>query len=457
MAFSNGAALVVGSKDTPRFGNDLPQYLARREMTYFSTVPTMLSTMTEEIPTLRQLVVSGEICPPDLSRGGARPGRLMLNVYGPTEATVNTTAKVCVTWGSRSPSATRCRDIRCSSRSVRCGRYRAGARANSIWRAQASARGYLKQTRIDVAALRVVLRGGAGSTEQAIWRRSMSAAKWNFSAASMIRSKFEDTGWNCRKSPRCCSSKRMSRPRPSKPRPGGVPALAAYVSLKIGEKRWIGRASQQTQGKTAGIHGPELSRRARRTADAEYRESRPQALAGADAAADRRSEGANPAGKCDGSQNRRHVGGDFNVKGVGVEQDFFLDLGGHSLFAAQMVARLRSPADLHISVRDVYAFPTVRKLAEHLRKDPRRRRRSVRPRAMRPASARRPAAGVAALQALLMASPGTRSRRRPSSCCRSPTIFCADASVLSRRSILTCIFYIRFAPLMLILGSAPNG
>ena len=52
MAFSNGGALVVGERDTPRFGNDLAQYLARAGVTYFSTVPTMLSTMTEDIPSL---------------------------------------------------------------------------------------------------------------------------------------------------------------------------------------------------------------------------------------------------------------------------------------------------------------------------------------------------------------------------------------------------------------------
>jgi acyl carrier protein len=56
----------------------------------------------------------------------------------------------------------------------------------------------------------------------------------------------------------------------------------------------------------------------------------------------------------------------FRVPRVGAEQDFFLDLGGHSLIAAQLVTALRSRADINIAVRDVYAFPTVRKLAEHV-------------------------------------------------------------------------------------------
>ena len=95
MAFSNGATLVVPAQDAPRFGNDLARYLAQQRVTYFSTVPTMLTTMTEPVPTLRQLVVSGEVCQPQLVARWAVPGRLMLNVYGPTEVTVNATAAVC--------------------------------------------------------------------------------------------------------------------------------------------------------------------------------------------------------------------------------------------------------------------------------------------------------------------------------------------------------------------------
>ena len=54
----------------------------------------MLSTITEPVPCL-QLVVSGEACPQELVKRWAGNGVLMLNVYGPTEATVNTTAAVC--------------------------------------------------------------------------------------------------------------------------------------------------------------------------------------------------------------------------------------------------------------------------------------------------------------------------------------------------------------------------
>lgn len=94
MAFSNGAQLVCGDQTTPRFGEDLWRFLDEKQISFFSTVPTLLATLPGDLAYLRQLVVSGEACPPELVKRWATPERTMLNVYGPTEATVNTTASV---------------------------------------------------------------------------------------------------------------------------------------------------------------------------------------------------------------------------------------------------------------------------------------------------------------------------------------------------------------------------
>ena len=63
-------------------------------------MPTLLSTITDGVSSLKLLVVSGEICPPELVQRWVNPIRnpelRMLNVYGPTEATVNTTAAECI-------------------------------------------------------------------------------------------------------------------------------------------------------------------------------------------------------------------------------------------------------------------------------------------------------------------------------------------------------------------------
>lgn len=91
MALSNGATLVCGMPDTPRFGADLGSFLHEKQISFFSTVPTLLATLPEDLPHLRQLVVSGEACPPEIVNRWANGSRDLLNVYGPTEATVNTT------------------------------------------------------------------------------------------------------------------------------------------------------------------------------------------------------------------------------------------------------------------------------------------------------------------------------------------------------------------------------
>jgi non-ribosomal peptide synthetase-like protein len=56
----------------------------------------------------------------------------------------------------------------------------------------------------------------------------------------------------------------------------------------------------------------------------------------------------------------------LGVHVASVADDFFLDLGGHSLVAAQMVTKLRERVGQSVSVRDAYEFPTVQRLAAHL-------------------------------------------------------------------------------------------
>ena len=62
-----------------------------RNVTALCCVPTLLATIDQDIPELRFLLVSGEACPQDIVSRWASPGRLMLNAYGPTEATVTAT------------------------------------------------------------------------------------------------------------------------------------------------------------------------------------------------------------------------------------------------------------------------------------------------------------------------------------------------------------------------------
>ncbi|GAA1877660.1 Pls/PosA family non-ribosomal peptide synthetase [Streptantibioticus ferralitis] len=90
-AWAAGATLVAGPTDDRRVGQGLADFLIENAITVLCCVPTLLTTIEAEVPTLRSLLVSGEACPPDLVRRWHRPGRRILNAYGPTESTVTAT------------------------------------------------------------------------------------------------------------------------------------------------------------------------------------------------------------------------------------------------------------------------------------------------------------------------------------------------------------------------------
>ena len=95
LAFYSGATLFVGTEEMMQSGQNLSGILNENKITVFSTVPTLLSVLTEDIPMLRLLILGGEVCPTELAKRWATPGRRMINTYGPTETTVIATYSEC--------------------------------------------------------------------------------------------------------------------------------------------------------------------------------------------------------------------------------------------------------------------------------------------------------------------------------------------------------------------------
>jgi non-ribosomal peptide synthetase-like protein len=95
LAFASGAALVCATPAMAHAGPALSAMLTEAGVTVLSCVPTLLSMLADDIPTMRLLIVGGEACPDDLVRRWSRPGRRMVNTYGPTEATVIATFAEC--------------------------------------------------------------------------------------------------------------------------------------------------------------------------------------------------------------------------------------------------------------------------------------------------------------------------------------------------------------------------
>ncbi len=89
-----GATLVPNVSATSLFGEELADCLESRGVTCLCCVPTLLASIERELPKLRILLIGGEACPPALVKRWSRPGRTLLNSYGPTEATVTATLGV---------------------------------------------------------------------------------------------------------------------------------------------------------------------------------------------------------------------------------------------------------------------------------------------------------------------------------------------------------------------------
>ncbi|TGD83953.1 amino acid adenylation domain-containing protein [Mycolicibacterium sp. CH28] len=93
LAWRYGACLVPAPRALVRSGMDLGPWLVSRDITVVSTVPTLASLWpAEALEAVRLLIFGGEACPPELAERLAVEGREVWNTYGPTEATVVSSA-----------------------------------------------------------------------------------------------------------------------------------------------------------------------------------------------------------------------------------------------------------------------------------------------------------------------------------------------------------------------------
>jgi non-ribosomal peptide synthetase-like protein len=96
LAWANGAALVPAPRAVVRAGVELGTWLVENGITVVSTVPTLAALWDEScLHNVRLLILGGEACPEKLGWRMAA-GREVWNTYGPTEATVVSTAGLIV-------------------------------------------------------------------------------------------------------------------------------------------------------------------------------------------------------------------------------------------------------------------------------------------------------------------------------------------------------------------------
>ncbi len=87
-----GGTLILAKKETLLSLAELIQLIKKHEITNITLPPSVLNILNPaDFPSLRSVVSAGEKCPPELAKKWAK-GRHFVNGYGPTEATICTTA-----------------------------------------------------------------------------------------------------------------------------------------------------------------------------------------------------------------------------------------------------------------------------------------------------------------------------------------------------------------------------
>jgi non-ribosomal peptide synthetase-like protein len=367
LAWHAGAALVAGTAAELRSGPALPAQLARLGVTVLSTVPTLLSTFEDGVPGLRLLIVGGEACPPDLIVRWSRPGLRFVNTYGPTEATV------IATWCDLLPG-----------RPVTIGRALPNDRVYVLDERQALvpagepgelclsgvglALGYLG--RPDLTEERFLPNPFAdGPTTQKLYRTG-DKVRFNDEGELEFLGRLDDQvkirGFRVelgeienalREQPGVLSAVVALR------QDDGLELLVGYIVPREG----------------SGLQGEAARAALRKRLPAYMVPSHVEVLAELPTL---------PSGKVDRKRlpapRHRALSPSasaqprtpwekalldcwsrlFHREDLALEDDFFLDLGGHSLLAAVMVSELRKlPSFAGLSVGDVYAEPTVERLA----------------------------------------------------------------------------------------------
>ncbi len=373
--FAVGATLVAGPNDHRRFGGALAEFLIDKRISVFCCVPTLLATFNRDVESVRLLNIGGEACPPELVGRWARRGRRILNTYGPTEATVT------AIWAELLPG-----------KPVTIGRPMAGYTVHLLdekLRPVASgeegeiciggpgvARGYLN--RPELTADRFVPDPGSDRPAARLYRTG-DLGRLNedgeYEYLGRIDTQVKIRGYRIELSE--IESLLLEIPGVGNAAVGIVNGVANVVELA---------AYVVPQ---AGFDIEEL----RRIIQVSLRKRLPPHMVPAyietiDAIPTL------PSHKTDRSRLphpvRSRLAGDtddviippttdlerqiaacwsraFDQEVRCVEVDFFLDLGGHSLFAARVVSDLRElPGLSFLAIADLYAHPTVQSLAQHV-------------------------------------------------------------------------------------------
>lgn len=367
-----GATLIAGPTDAARLGGGLNEFLTSQRVTALHIVPTLLATLRDDLPTIRLVNVGGEPCGPELVDRFARSGRRMLNTYGLSETTVTATWAELrpgfpVTIGRPLPTHT----IHVLGDDLQPVPH--GAEGELFIGGPCVARGYLNNDELTNERFLPDLSGSDGARLYRSGDLVRLNALGDLEYLGRIDRQVKLRGYRIEPGEIETVILADGDVKQTVVTPliqdGRVDELVAYVVLRDGADAEVTRRVHRSLKRRMPSYMvpayieilnalPMLPGDSKLDHSALPLPLGPRII---DVEPDLLPDTATE------KEVARVWGEVLGLNEVPVDADFFLDLGGHSLYAALVMARVRQdPARNWLSIADLYRFPTVRELGSYI-------------------------------------------------------------------------------------------
>lgn len=365
-----GAALWVATRQTLAATDRLSEILTEAQITVLDTVPTLLTLLSHDVPSLRVIILGGEVCPPSLAERWSRPNRRLFNSYGPTETTVVATiAEIVpgqpVTIGTPIPNAT-CYVVGEDLKPVA-----QGVEGELLIGGPGVAPGYLG--RPDLTAQKFIANPFADRTNDPVLYRTGDAVLIDESGRLVFKGRIDDQvkvrGFRIELGEieaRLTALPAVAQAAVIVRRQGETDFLAAFLvanpgfDLDVPALRTVLLQQMPAYMVPSRFQSiPELPRLISGKVDRKALLAVPLTIGDAPT-----SETPTTETETVLLAAAQKV---FPGQPIGFDEDFFLGLGGHSLIAAHFVSQVRStPLLAHITLQDIYTGRTLRIIAQKL-------------------------------------------------------------------------------------------
>ena len=376
LAFGSGAALVLMNDDTVRLGPDLVPWLRREHITVFCPPPTLLrmsacADPARELPDMRLLYVGGEELPADVAECWA-PGRRLENGYGPTECSV-TVVRTPIRAGEPITIGWPVEGNRAWVLDENLNEVEPGRPGELCIAGAGVARGYLNQPAL--TAERFVQHPRFGRiyrTGDLVERRASGALAYLGRSDSQVKIRGHRVELSAIEAQLCACDGVVAAACALQGGPSSR-ELSAFLVTDSGRPVDLAAVRERMRERVADYMQPAhyafVAELPTRDASGKLDRSalpdiRPVARANGHDPATAPAREATAGGAIE-----RAIAAAFGEYvprrgAIALDEDFFLDLGGNSLVAAQVVSRLRrDPTTASLTMRDVYEARTVAALA----------------------------------------------------------------------------------------------